>query len=265
MTKRRKVSGKINKQIIQAKKKAELCAKKAVDASRAKTEFLANMSHDLRTPLNGIIGFTELILDGKCGSVTVEQKEYLNDIISCTHQLLAMINELLDIARIESGKMQFQPKYVDVSRTLKQSVDIFGTLMVNKNISLEIEIDPSVNHLVIDPTKFRQVIYNYVSNAFKYTHPGGHITIRVYREKANFFRLEVEDTGIGIHRKDIPKLFKGFQQLDKDSLNLEEHTSTGLGLALTRQIVEAQGGRVGVESAWKKGSKFYAILPCNPL
>src|SRR3990167_5842161 len=181
---------------IAMKKKMKLKKNNKKNMQRAlftKAEFLSNMSHDLRTPINGIIGFTELILYGKTGDITPEQKEYLSDIVSCASQLLAIINE------------------------------------------------------------------------FKFTYPGGHIIIRVRPDKSNFFRLEVEDTGIGIRQEDIPKLFIAFQKVDKDSINLEEHISTGLGLALTRQIVESQGGRVGVESVWKKGSIFYAILPCSPL
>ncbi|OGT44250.1 MAG: hypothetical protein A3F42_02420 [Gammaproteobacteria bacterium RIFCSPHIGHO2_12_FULL_37_34] len=253
---------------IAMKKKMKLKKNNKKNMQRAlftKAEFLSNMSHDLRTPINGIIGFTELILYGKTGDITPEQKEYLSDIVSCASQLLAIINELLDIAKLEAGMIEFKPAKVDVIRVLKRTLDVFNTLIIGKNISLEIKVDPAVNYIIIDSTKFKQVIYNYVSNAFKFTYPGGHIIIRVRPDKSNFFRLEVEDTGIGIRQEDIPKLFIAFQKVDKDSINLEEHISTGLGLALTRQIVESQGGRVGVESVWKKGSIFYAILPCSPL
>jgi PAS domain S-box-containing protein len=227
-----------------------------------KSEFLANMSHELRTPLNAIIGFTELMYLGKVGSVSPEHKEYLGDILTSSRHLLQLINDILDLAKVESGKMEFHPEKVDFNKVIGEVCDILRTLIAKNKISLSIKVDPKVSHATLDPAKFKQILYNYISNALKFTKSGGTVNIRVLPEGSKNFRLEVEDNGIGISRRDIPKLFSEFQQLNASAA--KQYQGTGLGLALTLHIVEAQGGKVGVNSTSGKGSTFFVILPLLP-
>lgn len=237
----------------------EATNRRVQEASRLKSEFLANMSHELRTPLNGIIGFTELMHSGKVGPISTEHKEYLSDILSSSRHLLQLINDILDLSKVESGKMGFNPKKSDLLKLINEVRDILRTLIANKQIKLSIEVDPDIQEITIDPAKFKQILYNYISNAIKFTGFDGQVNIRAYPVGKNDFRIEVQDSGIGIHKEDLNKLFVEFQQLDTSLA--KKYQGTGLGLALTRRIVEAQGGEVGVESTFGKGSTFYAILP----
>ncbi len=229
------------------------------EANRLKSEFLANMSHELRSPLNGIIGFAELMHLGKVGPVSVEHKEYLGDILTSSRHLLQLINDILDLAKVESGKMEFHPVAVDLNIIIGEVCDILRTLIAKRSIELTINVEPAVANIIIDPAKLKQILYNYISNAVKFTNENGSINIRVFPVGTDNFRLEVIDSGIGIRAEDIPKLFAEFQQLDA-SLN-KKYQGTGLGLALTRRIVEALRGEVGVESIVEKGSAFFIILP----
>lgn len=235
----------------------------AQEANRLKSEFLANMSHELRSPLNGIIGFAELMHLEKVGPVSPEHKEYLGDILTSSRHLLQLINDILDLAKVESGKMEFRPEKIDLNIVINEVCDILRTLIAKKKINLTINIDPSLTSIIIDPAKLKQILYNYISNALKFTNENGSVIIRVIPEGTNYFRLEIEDNGIGIKEEDISKLFAEFQQLDA-SLD-KKYQGTGLGLALTRRIAEAQGGQVGVNSAFGKGSIFYIVLPRTPL
>lgn len=229
------------------------------EASRLKSEFLANMSHELRTPLNAIIGFAELIHDGKVGPVASEHKEYLGDILTSGRHLQQLIDDVLDLSKVESGRMEFRPEPVDLSKLVAEVRDILRTLAAEKRVHLETRIDPALGGVVADSRRLKQVLYNYLSNALKFTPEQGRVSIRLGPQGADAFRLEVEDTGVGIRPQDLGRLFVEFQQLDAGSA--KRHPGTGLGLALTRGIVEAQGGHVGVRSTLGKGSVFFAVLP----
>jgi signal transduction histidine kinase len=229
------------------------------EANRLKSEFLANMSHELRTPLNAIIGFSELIHDGKAGAVTPDQREYLGDILTSAQHLLHLINDILDLAKVESGKMEFRPQAVDLHSLTAEVGDILRTLAARKRIAIGITIDAALAGVTADPSKLKQVLYNYLSNALKFTPEEGRVELRVFPVGEDTFRVEVEDSGIGISPGDISRLFVEFQQLDASAT--KKYAGTGLGLALTRRIVEAQGGRVGVESKVGVGSVFFAVLP----
>ncbi len=233
--------------------------RRVLEASRMKSEFLANMSHELRTPLNGIIGFAEMMHDEVIGSVSSDHKEYLNDILISGRHLLQLINDILDLSKVEAGKMEFQPENVDVEALVGEVYAILKSLSNNKQIQIESDLDPRIRHVRLDPRKLKQVVYNYLSNAIKFTPDRGRISVRTQPESGHMFRIEVEDTGIGIKAEDLSQLFVEFQQLD--SSTAKRYPGTGLGLALTKRIAEAQGGRVGVESALGKGSTFYAVLP----
>jgi PAS domain S-box-containing protein len=231
-----------------------------LEASRLKSEFLANMSHELRTPLNAIIGFSEILHDGKAGAMSPMQHEFTGDILNSARHLLQLINDVLDLAKVEAGKMEFLPQRFQLPKLVSEVCDVVRTLLARKRLRLVIDVAPGVDEVVLDGGKLKQVLYNYLSNAIKFTAEEGAITVRAAPEPDQaWFRLEVEDTGIGIRSEDQSRLFVEFQQLDEGLA--KKHGGTGLGLALTRRIVEAQGGRVGVDSAPGRGSTFYAVLP----
>jgi PAS domain S-box-containing protein len=228
--------------------------------NRLKSEFVANMSHELRTPLNAIIGFAALIHGAKAGPISDQQKEYLGDILTSSRHLLQLINDVLDLAKVESGRMEFHHESVNLARLVGEVRDTLRGLAAEKRIRIELAMDPALAAVSLDPAKFKQVIFNYLSNAIKFTPEGGSVTIRT-APQGETFRLEVEDTGIGIKSADLRRLFVEFQQLDAGTA--KRHPGTGLGLALTKRIVEAQGGTVTVESIVGKGSTFAAVLPRN--
>jgi signal transduction histidine kinase len=214
------------------------------------------MSHELRTPLNGIIGLTELMHDGVVGPVSDEHREYLGDILASSKHLLQLVNDVLDMAKIESGRMDFRTEPVDVGPLLGEVRDVLRILADKKNLSMTID-SGTVDSVMTDPARLKQVVYNYLSNAIKFAADGGVIQLRTRWEDGTSFRIEVEDNGPGIKPADIPRLFADFQQLDSDRPNL----GSGLGLALTKRIVEGQGGTVGVRSTPGVGSVFFAVLP----
>ena len=241
------------------RKSEELQVQAAREANRLKSEFLANMSHELRTPLNAIIGFSEMLYDGKAGPVSVEQQEYLGDVLTSSRHLLQLINDVLDLSKVEAGKMEMRPEPVDLGALIAQVRDTLRSLAAEKRIHVEVERDSSVSGVVTDPARLKQVLYNYLSNAIKFTPDGGRVVVRVAPEGDDCFRLEVRDDGIGIASADMPRLFQEFQQLDS-SLG-KKYPGTGLGLALTKRIVEAQGGEVSARSTAGEGSVFSALLP----
>jgi protein-histidine pros-kinase len=229
------------------------------EANRLKSEFLANMSHELRTPLNAIIGFTDLIYQSKAGPISAAQQEYLGDILTSSQHLLQLINDVLDLAKVESGKMEFRTETVDLARLVGEVRDILRGLAAAKRLRIDIQVDPEAAQVIIDPARVKQILYNYLSNAIKFTPEQGTVTVRIASEGPDLFKLEVQDTGIGIAEENFGKLFVEFQQLDASSA--KKYQGTGLGLALTKRLVEAHGGRVAVRSVLGEGSTFSAVLP----
>jgi len=233
--------------------------RRVIEASRLKSEFLANMSHELRSPLNGIIGFTELLCDGKLGCIPDKPREYLGRIHRSATHLLQLINGVLDLSKVEAGRMEFAPERFAVSGVIQEVTGILSALAAQKQIAMEMEIDYPVDYVFIDPAALKQILYNLLSNALKFTGAGGTVVVRLKREGVAEFRIEVADTGVGIAEKDLSRLFVEFQQLD--ATKSKRYQGTGLGLALTKRIAEAQGGRVGVESELGVGSTFFVVLP----
>jgi PAS domain S-box-containing protein len=231
------------------------------EANRLKSDFLAAMSHELRTPLNTIIGFAELVYYGRVAPSSPEHDEFIGDILTSSRHLLQLINDVLDLAKVEAGKLEFRPEPVVVASVISEVTTLLRTLSLQKRIGIHIEADRSIEVVMLDPARFKQVLYNYLSNALKFTPEGGSIVVRTSPETPESFRLEVEDSGIGIPPEQIQRLFLEFAQLDTSSLTGTKPQGTGLGLALTRRIVEAQGGSVGVRSRLGRGSVFHAVLP----
>jgi len=227
-------------------------------ANRAKTDFLATMSHELRTPLNGIIGFAELMHDGRVGEVSGRHREYLGDILTSGHHLRRLIDDALDLAKVEAGMLDIRPEPVDVGQLVSEVSEALRSLGVSSDVELTVEVDPALDGVVTDPGHLKQVLYNFLSNALKFTERGGRIVVRAHPEGASAFRLAVTDDGPGVAEDDLGRLWTAFQQLDGRSRSYE---GTGLGLALVKRIVEAQGGSVGVDTAPGRGSTFYAVLP----
>jgi PAS domain S-box-containing protein len=231
------------------------------EASRLQSEFLANMSHELRTPLNAIIGFADLLHGGMVGSIDAQQREFLGDILTSSRHLLQLINDVLDLAKVESGTLEVVPEPVDLAGVVGEVRDILRGMALDRKLDLELQLADDLGSVIVDPAKLRQILYNYVSNALKFTPEGGRVMIRAALV-GDAFRIEVEDTGIGIANEDQRYLFLPFHQLDASPT--KRYQGTGLGLALTKRLAEAHGGRVGVHSARGAGSTFWVELPRVP-
>jgi PAS domain S-box-containing protein len=228
------------------------------EANRMKSEFLANMSHELRTPLNGIIGFTEFMMDEKPGPLNEKQHEYLTDVLNSSQHLLQLINDVLDLAKIEAGKMELFPETFSVREATEEVCSILAPLAKKKNIAIATDLSTEADIVTLDQQKFKQMLYNLLSNAVKFTDQDGEIRI-VTQPYDNKIRVKVVDTGIGIKQEDFSRLFTEFHQLD--SSLARRYEGTGLGLALTKKIIEYQQGSIGVESEAGHGSTFTVLLP----
>jgi protein-histidine pros-kinase len=245
--------------VTERKRDFEAQNQRMQEANRLKSEFLANMSHELRTPLNAIIGFTKLLHTGKAGALSATQVEYLGDILSSSEHLLQLINGVLDLAKVESGRTEIAVEPVELKRVASEIKDVLRGLAAEKRLRLSVAVSDDIPVVNVDRRLLRQVLYNFLSNAIKFTPDGGNVTMRVAPEGDAHFKVEVEDSGIGIRQEDLPRLFIEFQQLDASTA--KRYPGTGLGLALTKRIVEAQGGSVAVHSVFGVGSTFSAILP----
>lgn len=232
-------------------------------ASRAKDEFLASMSHELRTPLNGVLGMAEVLRSGIHGPLNERQQRCLQVVDEGGRHLLSLINDILDVAKIEAGRLVLQPEPCSVFGMCRASVAMVQTAAERKQIDLKIEVDPEATPVTADPRRLQQILFNLLSNAVKFTPSGGRVSLeaRVDREHREI-RFTVSDTGPGIAAEDFRKLFKPFTQLD--ARLAREHGGTGLGLALVRHMTELHRGRVDVESEPGQGSRFTVALPWAP-
>jgi PAS domain S-box-containing protein len=228
-------------------------------ANRMKSQFLANMSHELRTPLNSIIGFSEFLADEKAGALNALQKELLQDVLNSGRHLLQLINDVLDLSKIEAGRMEVFTESFSLKKAVEEVCSGIAPLAEKKSITVTTAVSPVLRTVSLDQQKLRQILYNLLSNAVKFTNKGGRVEVAADRTPDGRLCIHVKDTGIGIKAEDFGKLFTEFQQLG--SAQDRHHQGTGLGLALTRKIVEIQNGTIGVESAVGKGSTFTVVLP----
>ena len=229
------------------------------EATRLKSEFLANMSHELRTPLNGIIGFSEFLIDEKPGKLNDKQKEYVNDVLNSGRHLLQLINDVLDLAKVEAGKMELFLEEFSLGKVISEVSSVVRPIVKKKNLTLDIDMHPGIDIVRLDQQKLKQVLYNLLSNSVKFTNDGGKIRVRAMPQDTVNLQLQVIDTGIGIRKEDIGKLFVEFQQIDAGADR--RFQGTGLGLALTKRIAELFKGCIEVQSVPGVGSTFTVTLP----
>ena len=263
-----------DKKLSKAVKKFQVAKNIAEAANIAKSRFLANMSHELRTPLNHIIGFTELVVDQNFGDLNDIQQEYLNDVLYSGKHLLELINDILDLSKVEAGKLELESSDVNPKLLLENSLIMIKEKAMQHSIQLVADIKEIPEKISADERKLKQILYNLLSNAMKFTSDGGSICLAARQVQSSdpqafgseqhaakdFIEIAVQDTGIGLDQEDFKRIFDPFEQLDNSASR--KYEGTGLGLALTKQFVELHGGRIWVESNGKdKGSRFNFVIP----
>ena len=227
-------------------------------SNRYKSEFLANMSHELRTPLNAILGFSEILLDLTMNLTAGERTEFLRNIHSSGQHLLGLINDILDLAKIEAGKMELHAEEMPVKEAIQEVTGILDPMARQQGLQVTTVGAAEAGVIKADRSKFKQVLYNLLSNAVKFTPPPGQITLTV-KDSPSQLTVSVQDTGIGMKPEDLPKLFREFEQIDGSYTR--RYQGTGLGLALCRRFVQMHGGRIWAESQFGKGSTFTFTIP----
>jgi signal transduction histidine kinase len=225
--------------------------------SRHKSEFLANMSHELRTPLNAIIGFSQVLRQQLFGPVNEKQDEYLDDILSSGNHLLSLINDVLDLSKVEAGQVELEIELFSLREGLERGVAMVRERAMTNGVQLSLVLAPGVDVVRGDERRIRQVVFNLLSNAVKFTPAGGSVTVAAERADGEV-EVSVSDTGPGISPEDQQRIFEEFQQTD---VGVQQREGTGLGLALSRRLVELHGGRIWVESRLEHGSRFVFTLP----
>jgi signal transduction histidine kinase len=244
-------------------------------SNRAKSEFLANMSHELRTPLNHIIGFTELVVERSFGELNETQQEYLNDSLQSAKHLLSLINEILDLSKVEAGKLDLEPSEVNIQSLLNTSVSVIKEKALRHQIAVSVEVNGIPETIRADERKLRQIMYNLLSNAVKFTQDKGEIRVTADwvsdsgsknrgmeqgGKDRSALLISIRDSGIGIKKEDLERIFEPFEQVESSaSRNFQ---GTGLGLSLTKRFVEMHGGRIWAESeGLGKGAVFHFVIP----
>ena len=278
-----------NKELEQEIEKRKRAQENSERANRAKSDFLANMSHELRTPLNHIIGFTELVTDRHFGQINKVQEEYLNDVLSSSRHLLSLINDILDLSKIEAGKMVFNPTEIRINSVLATSFNMIREKAIKHKIQLTSEIDSMPKKIRADERKLKQIMYNLLSNAAKFTPDDGQIHVTAQCISAHkgqlllksgkkislppdksgpddtpreYIEIMVSDTGIGLTSDDLTNIFRPFEQVESDTNR--KYEGTGLGLPLSRRLVKLHGGWMWAESdGLNKGCRFYVVIPVD--
>ncbi len=229
-------------------------------ASQHKSDFLANMSHELRTPLNAVIGFSEVLAEQMFGELNDKQAEYVKDIHSSGRHLLSLINDILDLSKIEAGRMELDFARFEIRPALDNALTLVAERASRRGITLETDIEDPLGEMTGDERKLKQILLNLLSNAIKFTPEGGAVTLAARRDNENeTVRIAVRDTGVGISPEDQTIIFDEFRQVGTDYARKVE--GTGLGLTLTRRFVELHGGEITVDSEPGAGSEFSVVLP----
>jgi PAS domain S-box-containing protein len=240
-----------------ANRQLELRNREVEQATKLKSKFLASMSHELRTPLNAIVGFSGLLADGTAGEMNDKQKRFVAHIKDGAHHLLQLINDILDLSKIEAGQLEIRCEDFQVKDALPEVLSTIRPLAMAKHIQVHHDLAASYS-IYADRVRFKQILYNLLSNAVKFTPEGGQVSVH-YAEQGELVCISVADTGIGIRAEDQEVIFEEFRQIDGDGA----HEGTGLGLAITKKLVEQQGGNIWLESEFGKGTRFSFTLPAG--
>ncbi len=234
-------------------------AKEAAErANLAKSDFLSNMSHEMRTPLNSVVGFARVLERGAYGTLNDRQREYVRHLVHAGEHMLNLVNDLLDLRRLEQSASGLDIEPIDIKGIIEESLGLVQAMLEEKRHTLTIAVPPNLPKARADRRAVVQILVNLLSNAIKYTPPGGAVTVRAFRERARIL-IEVEDTGIGVAEDDQSRLFTYFEQLG--GKHAHHMKGSGIGLALTRSLVEKLGGTISVDSALGRGSRFSFTLP----
>lgn len=272
----KEINDRLEERILERTIELERANKKLERSNQVKNQFIANMSHELRTPLNSVIGFSEILLTDTFGTLNEKQTRYANNILTSGKHLLQLINNILDIAKIEAGKMSLDYSNFSLPHITDEVISIIKPLSDKKDISLNVKLNPDLSEITADGIKLKQILYNLLSNAIKFTPQGGNVTLiadkitdaslniesAANKEPSAQFsgiKISVTDTGVGIKPDDIERIFEEFEQVDGSYSR--SHEGLGLGLALTKRLVELHGGTIWVESQFGKGSTFSFIIP----
>jgi signal transduction histidine kinase len=229
-----------------------------VDAGKQKAQFMANVTHELRTPLQGIMGLAELVGSGVYGEATERQREAMRDVKVSAKSLLGLIDDLLELARADAGKLEVRTSEVDLLELLPAAVATIKWMLAGKALEVNLELEPVLPTVVTDRGKLTQIVLNLLSNAVKFTPDGGSVCLRAKR-RDDGVRIEIEDTGVGIAPEQLKRVFEEFYQVDGSSIR--EFGGTGLGLALVRRLLGLLGGTIEVRSTPGRGSTFLVDLP----
>jgi signal transduction histidine kinase len=251
----------VNRQIQERNLELAREKERVEQESQFKSRFLANMSHELRTPLNAIIGLSELLEQQVAGPLLPRQIEYVSNVLKSGRHLLTIVNDVLDMSKIEAGRMDLLCEWVSVSQLVDATQGVVRPLAEKRGVVFETDVPSELPPIHVDPVRLTQVIYNLVSNGIKFTPQGGIVRLSA-RSDDGFLTIHVRDTGIGIAKEDIPKLFRDFERIEPPS-GIARQEGTGLGLSLSRRLVELHGGTITLESQPGHGSVFIVRLPIN--